>query len=351
MKKISIIVPVYNCEQYLDQCIQSVLGQTFTDFELILVNDGSTDNSGNICESYKEKDERVIVLHKENGGGAGATRNLGLSKADAEYVTFMDSDDWMQPDMLECMYSSIAENKADVVICGYRYIFDENRDSDLNYNQSLEPQLVTGAENVKDFFVKYFPDGMVGYPWNKLYRMEIIRKYDLKFPLMRRMQDGIFNLNLFGCIESCCVIDKALYNYRASQSVIKKKLPKDFFDLLESFTNQYYEKMEEWGYDAEAAETPMTSHFLNEFVGCIENIYINEQNGARTRRESLLMYYDKQIVQYMLNRNWNIPRYSRIVLRLYKKKHFALLRSAIGFKYFMKTKMNTLFMKMKKIGN
>ena len=292
MKKISIIVPVYNAEQYLECCISSVLNQTMDDFELILVNDGSTDSSGEICEKYKDKDPRVIVLHKENGGGAGATRNLGLTVANGEYVTFMDADDWMQPDMLEIMYSAAKEESADVVICGYRYIFNENRESTDNYNQFLPRQTICGKDNVKDFFVKYFPDGLVGYPWNKLYRLDVLRDNNLSFTLMRRMQDGVFNLHFFGYAEKCVVLEAPLYNYRASQAITKRKLPQDFYDLLESFAIQYYTQISKWNYQAEKVEQPIVKHFLNEFVSAIENIYINSKTSAQERKEILLFFYN-----------------------------------------------------------
>lgn len=351
MKKVSIVVPVYNAEQYLDGCIKSVLVQTLEDFELILVNDGSTDRSGEICEQYKEQDSRIQVLHKENGGGAGATRNFGLATVSGEYVTFMDADDWMQPDMLDKMYLAAKKADVDVVICGYRYIFDENRQSETNYDQFLKKQEIVGKEEVKKFFVTYFPDGLVGYPWNKLYRVETIKRNQLQFPLMRRMQDGIFNLHFFGCADSCLVLQDSLYNYRASQAITKKKLPSDFYDLLESFTKQYYTELSIWKYNAEEVEAPMVKQFLNELVSCVENIYINEKMTHQERQEKLMLYHQKDLVQYMLNRTSNITRYSKIVLDLYKKKRFGMIFVLVHLKYFLKTNMYTLFMKLKKVGN
>lgn len=351
MNKISIIVPVYNAEQYLDGCINSVLNQTLKEFELILVNDGSTDRSGEICEQYKEKDARITVMHKENGGGAGATRNLGLTVANAKYVTFMDADDWMQPDMLEKMYQVACKEDVEVVICGYRYIFNESRESEENYNQFLPSQKIIGSDNLKKFFVKHFPDGMVGYPWNKIYKLDVIKTQNLQFPLMRRMQDGIFNLHFFGLAESCFVMEDALYNYRASQAVTKKKLPADFYDLLESFANQYYAELKKWKYSAEKVELPMVKHFLNELVSCIENLFINENTNRKERYENLELYYRKDLVQYMLNKNASITRYSAIVLKLFKKKKFGILSVLIHLKYFLKTRMYTLFMRLKKVGN
>lgn len=112
---VSVIAPVYNVEKYIDRCIKSVLGQTLRDIELILVDDGSPDDCGKICDGYAATDSRIKVIHKENGG-VSAARNDGLSIATGEYVIFVDSDDWVEPDACEVMYQSAKNNNADIVI-------------------------------------------------------------------------------------------------------------------------------------------------------------------------------------------------------------------------------------------
>lgn len=116
MPEISVIVPVYNTEKYLDRCIRSIINQTFSDFELILVDDGSKDNSGFICDEWEKKDSRIKVIHQKNAG-AGAARNAGLRVAKGEYIGFVDSDDWIEPQMYEVMYNAIEKYSADVGMC------------------------------------------------------------------------------------------------------------------------------------------------------------------------------------------------------------------------------------------
>ena len=115
---ISIITPVYNVEKYLPQCIDSVIAQTFSDWELILVDDGSTDRSGAICDEYAAKDARVRVIHKENSGQADS-RNIALRMARADLIGYVDSDDWIEPDMYEVLYRTMTETGADISVCGY----------------------------------------------------------------------------------------------------------------------------------------------------------------------------------------------------------------------------------------
>ena len=118
MVSITVIVPIYNVEKYLKRCIESILNQTFKDFELLLLNDGSTDSSGKICDIYASKDNRIVVRHKKNQG-VSTTRNLGIDIAKGEYITFIDSDDWIEKDYLEKMYSKIKEMNVPLLITGY----------------------------------------------------------------------------------------------------------------------------------------------------------------------------------------------------------------------------------------
>ena len=134
MKKlVSIIVPVFNVEKYLRQCLDSILGQTFNQFEVIIVNDGSTDNSGAICQEYEARDNRIVYLEKENGGVSEA-RNLGLDFATSEYIIFIDSDDWIEPTYVEVLYEKIEEYQADIVFENYTSFNDE--DSNFYFHMS-----------------------------------------------------------------------------------------------------------------------------------------------------------------------------------------------------------------------
>lgn len=123
---ISVIIPVYNVEEYLERCVNSVLKQTYNDLEIILVDDGSTDNSGKICDELKNKDDRIIVIHKENQG-LSASRNIGIEKATGEYITFVDSDDYILEDMYETLYKNLIRNDADISMCKYQYVKEQQK--------------------------------------------------------------------------------------------------------------------------------------------------------------------------------------------------------------------------------
>lgn len=175
---ISIITPVYNVEQYLRQCIESIIAQSFQDWELLLVDDGSIDNSGSICDEYAARDSRIRVLHKENTGQADS-RNIALSMASADLIGFVDSDDWVEPDMYELLYLTMMENQADISICGYfRDYKDEslascNENDVVIYNGEESLRLILEDKIIKSFSCdKLFCKNVITEPFPKSYFYE-----------------------------------------------------------------------------------------------------------------------------------------------------------------------------------
>ena len=189
---VSVIVPVYNAERYLHKCIDSILSQTMSDFELLLVDDGSNDASGNICDDYAEKDARVRVFHKANGGVSSA-RNTGLDNAAGEWVTFCDADDWVGNVHLIHMLSH-ADDRTDIVI-SYATICDK----DGMYKESYPEYKLD-----KNSFERLFTESDMHWhtsPWAKLYRKKIIEQHNIRFKLgMHIGEDAAF---LFSFLQHC----------------------------------------------------------------------------------------------------------------------------------------------------
>ena len=163
--KVSIIVPVYKAEKYLHRCVDSIIAQTFKDWELLLVDDGSPDNSGKLCDEYAQKDNRIKVFHKENGGVSSA-RQMGLDNATGEYTIHADPDDWVEPTMLEELYAKAIEDNADMVICDY---FNEYTD-----RQVYTPSKYVGYLDSDYVFRQILSTRMAAAVWNKLIRRSVI---------------------------------------------------------------------------------------------------------------------------------------------------------------------------------
>lgn len=177
---ISVIVPVYNVESYLNQCIDSILNQELTDFELLLIDDGSTDKSGEICDVYQRQDNRVRVFHKKNGGGASSARNMGLDNAKGEWIAFVDSDDYVTPDYLFDLYDSLKENDIDLVIQNLS-VFKDGTEPYRNDTSELSHEIQVYD---KYEFKKMLVDQLLVlrcWPVSKLFRRSLIKKHNLIF--------------------------------------------------------------------------------------------------------------------------------------------------------------------------
>ena len=206
--KISIIVPVYNVEQYLPKCIESILGQTFTDFELLLIDDGTPDQSGIICDEYAKKDTRISVFHKKNGGVSSA-RNLGLDEARGEWVAFVDSDDFVGEKYLEDLYAGIIKDKIGFVMQGLSICDETGKVFNLK-------EFERGIIELNQFDLVFAEYDIIkcGFPVSKLYQLEIIRNNNVCFVEQIHMgEDMIFMLEYLQYCNYIFFIQGSNYNY------------------------------------------------------------------------------------------------------------------------------------------
>ncbi len=207
--EVSIIVPVHNVRATLPRCINSIIHQEYTDFELLLIDDGSTDDSGAVCDAFAAQDERIIVIHKENSG-VSDTRNLAISKARGTYLQFVDSDDWITPDATKRFVKTAEENHCDLVIADFYRVIGERLSPKGNIDEtkpfSREQYAAYMMENPADFYY--------GVLWNKLFRREIVEKYHLRMdPSVSWCEDFMFNLEYIRHAGVFCAIQIPLYYY------------------------------------------------------------------------------------------------------------------------------------------
>lgn len=204
--KVSISVPVYNTAEYLPQCIDSLLSQTLQEIEIILVDDGSTDSSGKICDDYAKKDNRIRVFHKENGGLASA-RQVALENCRGEYYIVCDSDDWVEPSMYEEMYNRAKSENADMLICNF--YFDYPNGKQIEYKHNF--QGFSQNRLIKDVLTQR----LLGSAWSKLVRSSIYNQYDLSWELgINQGEDVLILLKLLQCPLKVSHLAKSFYHYR-----------------------------------------------------------------------------------------------------------------------------------------
>ncbi|MCD1116482.1 glycosyltransferase family 2 protein [Chryseobacterium turcicum] len=204
---ISIIIPVYNTEKYLHKCIDTVLSQSYKDIEVLLINDGSTDNSGKICDEYANKDGRIKIFHKENGG-VSAARNLGIKKAKGEWLCFIDADDWIDADYLQ-NFVIVFSGEEDFIIQGYI----KNNDEKIVGGSGF----FSNFENFLDFFMYSEKNNLLNSPCFKLFRKDIVDRNNMKFDEKFSLgEDHIFTLEYIRFVSRFSVSFKRGYHYRMS---------------------------------------------------------------------------------------------------------------------------------------
>lgn len=211
---ISVIIPVYNAETTISKCIESVLCQTYHNFEIILVDDGSTDSSGNICKEYSEKDSRIRYIKKENGGVSSA-RNLGIDEAKGEYITFVDSDDWIEKDALNNLISSAVESEADYIIPRSRGVFCKaNGDFEKYVYNEDDFDLIVSEDDIGNEFEKLRKSWALYSTCGRLYRKSFLNEFGIYFDEnVRVLEDFCFNIVCLGKAKNVVHISSVVYNY------------------------------------------------------------------------------------------------------------------------------------------
>lgn len=257
MPKISVIVPVYNVEKYLENCLNSIINQTFSDIEIICVNDGATDNSEAILKKYQQQDNRIKIVNKKNGGLSSA-RNAGLKVATGDFISFIDSDDWIDKTMLEKMYENITKLNTDISICAV-HNFDEQKqtiDDSLPYftlelfNERFDNKVFSYTDT-KDFIMD-----VCVMAWNKLYRKSFLDEQKATFPDGLIFEDGPFFFSIFFKTQKVSLVREFLYFYRINRTgSILQKHNKNLMDIID-IVNLMYEKI---------SQTPIWNEIKNTF--------------------------------------------------------------------------------------
>lgn len=244
---ISIIMPVYKSEKYLNMSVETVLAQSFTDFELLLVDDCSPDNSGAICDEYAEKDSRIKVLHLAENGGAGNARNEGMKIISGKYLCFLDADDYFERDMLEVLAKSVEKNPAKVVIFGLVEEYFTRKGTPMGTKAvTYENKILTDKQSVRNEILPLDLVDLYGYPCNKMYEVEYLRSTGAIFPKMKFNEDIIFNIDFFMDVDSCNILHFAPYHYvKRSGSTTGSFIPTYFDDIMVKI-DRLYDQFNYW---------------------------------------------------------------------------------------------------------
>ena len=318
--KISVIVPVYRVEATLARCVDSIIRQNYTDFEIILVDDGSPDSSGKICDELAASDSRIKVIHKENGGVSSA-RNAGLDIAQGDYVCFIDSDDYVADNYLELMYSAAARESADIVIGGFEYVFPDGK----CIKETL-PAIVHDSGSAVHGLFRESKNGLYVLAWNKLYKKELWEEE--RFPVGRLHEDEFVAHRLLYKSKKTVMIEDVVYYYSLNpQSIMHNRDEKSYCDFLDALQER-------------------KAFFIKEK----ERILV-KKSGELLCRDILFMIFYKEETSLM-------PVLQKKAKKLYRRNFHYVLRSERSYKekkyftlYFISPKLESLYVKLRSMKN
>ena len=242
---ITIVIPIYNVEKYLHDCLKSVINQTYNNLQIILVDDGSPDNCPKICDEYKNKDSRIEVIHKKNGGLSDA-RNAGLEKAKGRYICFIDSDDFINCKYIEKLYDLITKNNADMAVSNFKRVQDFKEEYLEKKEENATEEIYTGKQMIENIYSrKLYVQSTVA--WNKMYKTELFK--DIKFPYGKLHEDEFTTYKLYYICSKVVMTSEILYYYRyVPNSIMNKKFNKkrlDGISALEERLTFFKDKKEE----------------------------------------------------------------------------------------------------------
>lgn len=244
---ISIVMPVYNVEKYIEKSIQSVLAQTFTDFELLLVDDCSPDESGKICDAFAKVDKRIKVVHLEKNSGVAVARNTVMIPACGEYLCFLDSDDYFDSDMLEVLAHSVKKNPAQAVIFGMvEEYYNDNGLLKGTKAVTCDEKIIRNQSELREEILKLEAKDLYGYPCNKMYNVAYLKETKAVFPKMRFNEDIIFNIDFFMNAKSSNLLSFSPYHYvKRTGSTTGSFIPTYYKDIMVKI-DRLYSQLEYW---------------------------------------------------------------------------------------------------------
>jgi len=300
--KVSIIVPVYNVESSLERCVDSIINQTYQNWELWLIDDGSRDASGKICDSFSLSDARIRSIHKKNAG-VSAARNTGLENVQGEYVLFVDSDDYLELNTLELAMNEVERSGADAVLFGFYYHFKE--EDRVVENKGNRAFVGKNEEFVSEVFGEMFRKELLNPPWNKLIKKEMLLQNGIRFVSEYSIcEDMIFTIGVLGACDKIAFLDLPLYHYvYKKEDNLVNKFHGNYFEALSFYVEKVMEYLSKYNASAELV-AELGTFYVNQAVAYLKKIYAasgyqKEKKYAEMRRICETQVFRDEIATYV----------------------------------------------------
>ena len=332
----SVIVPLYNAESTIKACIDSVLNQTYKDFELIIVDDGSTDKGGEICDAYALENDKIKVIHKQNGG-AGKARNIGISLSKGEYILFLDADDEWESSLLK----SLEEYSSDVITFGYKIDYGQKIVTKKIINESEELNVLNAVRILEN-------QGAFNVVWNKAYKREILKSSS--FPQENSCEDLIYNCRIFKNVKTVAILSSILYVYNRKEDItLANRYDKNLNENILKAKEERLSLYKEIGFVGEEAEKLFALKYIGYEFSKIPNIF-RKNNGLKAKEKF------KELKKIIKNKESKKYFKKVKVQGFYKKllKFHVLTKTAVlayinfSFMFFIRNNMTGLYKKFRR---
>jgi glycosyltransferase involved in cell wall biosynthesis len=290
MIRFSVIIPIYNCSERLRVGVESIIKQSFKNWELILINDGSTDDSLKKCKEYAMTDSRIRVINQPNSG-AGPARNHGIEISNGEYLIFCDADDFYNTDALEKFDKCINDSSVDLVISNYQeFKYDKDGKILITRKNIIASNSINGYMEVRKQYIDLRKKAVITAPWAKAYRRDTVIKNNIRFADLRRCQDVVFNLYYYEYVENLKIISDILYNYQTPDGDIYiHKFPVDMFEINKKVYSFTVDSLQRWKVYNQQSENYLNTCFLKDISVLLRLNYKNNWKLDKIKQKLLSM--------------------------------------------------------------
>lgn len=329
---VSIIIPIYNMGNKIEKSVNSLLSQTYKNIELILVDDGSKDNSLEVCRNIAVLDERIKVFHTENQG-SGPARNFGINQSSGKYLYFPDADDYLEPYAISLLVEKMEDSDCDLVVFGFQNV-DSN--GHILHIKQYKNMIYSGEELRSDYSdcIGYFSDlAIQGAPWNKFFDGDVIRKNNINYPSLRRHQDEVFIARYMCHATKIRFINEILYKYETNN--LKKewdKFPVDYIDSVIGLYESRKETILTWNNNDKKTEHIVKCEYLSKVVRALELTFSPRISGTMNRQAHIGLILKKTNISYFEMTNDKRYKYQLMILRLIKNNRLQTLYFVLKLK-------------------
>lgn len=343
----SIIIPIYNCGKYIKRCIDSILKQNGLNFEIILINDGSSDNSGKICDGYSEKYNFIEVIHKKNEGVSSA-RNEGLKKAKGKYIYFCDCDDYLENGMFDKIKQILNDREVDLINFGFYSIVENSNLQKLSIDIiNYEEIFYKNRNEIKKNLVSLWDNTMLYNIWNKVYKKDIILENNIKFPNYDWGEDVEFNRLYLDKINNFYNSKECFYNYvRERDGSATKQYKHNIFEIRKKEFYEFNNYFDTWEINKDEYYEYSSRRYIERLLGCIENIYCIDMSFSQRYKEIKIFINDSVTIETL---KYAKPKSNKVKIMLIPIKLKSITMTMLMGRIFniTKTKFPALFNRLK----